>query len=341
MEILSYFAFMNFILLLVYIIHRLENKKECNIYNKSDKIKADMVLNSINDPVMFFDTEYKIIKINQAVTTVLGYNLKELYFQELNYILLNHEYNEENIRYLFKNKYIRNKEINLLTADGRVLNTVYSAVIVENKYNEFLGYIITFKDITDKKAIQNKIIENNKKYKKLVGKLSYAVKHDSLTGVFNRDAFYRKMQRLVYNYKKFQYDFAIIFADLNEFKSVNDTYGHHVGDEIIIESANRLQRCMDESGLVFRMGGDEFIMILSKTPLMGTIMETKNAIRESFLDTIFVDDLEIKIGIALGYAVFSESDEDLDTMIHKADALMYADKVKYKENKYNSMDQEG
>lgn len=306
-------------------------------FDDPGKIKAKIVLNSINDPVIFFDSEYKLIKINKAVTTVLGYSLKELQLQELIYILADHTYNKQNISYLLENKYIRNKEINLLTADGRILNTIYSASIVENEYHEFLGYIITFKDVTDKKIIEKQVIESNKKYKKLLKELSYAAKCDQLTGLLNRGSFYREMKRLVYDYHNFQYDFTIIFADLNGFKAVNDRYGHDLGDEVLVESANRLIRCMHEQGVVFRMGGDEFIMVL-KTSSKVVIMEKINAIRESFSDKIKIQELEIEVGISLGYAVFSESNEDLDKMINKADALMYTDKMRYQKSKYNSID---
>lgn len=299
-------------------------------FNELDKIKARTVLNSIDDPVIFFDGEYKLSRINEAVTTVLGYSFEEVYLQELIYILLDHKYNEQNVSVLFKNKYIRDKEINVLTADGRTLNTIYSATIVENEYNEFIGYIITFKDVTDKKIIENQIVENNRKYKKLLEELSYTVKCDPLTGLLNRDSFYHEMKKMVHKYNKLQYDFAIIFADLNGFKTVNDLYGHNIGDDVISESANRLKKCMDANGMAFRMGGDEFIMVLPKNPSMATIMETMNTINKNFSDKIIINHLAIKMDIALGYAIFSESHENLDEMINKADILMYADKARYK-----------
>ncbi|HHX62174.1 MAG TPA: diguanylate cyclase [Epulopiscium sp.] len=295
-----------------------------------DKIKARTVLNSIDDPVMFFDTEYKLSRINEAVTTVLGYSFKEVYLQELIYILPDHKYNEKNVGLLFKNKHIRNKEIDVLTADGRILNTIYSATIVENEYNEFIGYIITFKDVTDKKTIENQIIENNKKYKKLLEELSYSVKCDPLTGLLNRDSFYHEMNKMIRNYNKFQSDFAIIFADLNGFKAINDRYGHNTGDYVISEVANRLKKCADGNGMAFRMGGDEFIIVLSKRSSMTAIIETMTAIRKSFSREIITNNLGLKVNISLGYAIFSESHENMDEMIHKADVLMYADKAKYK-----------
>lgn len=328
-------------ILLIVVIGILFTIKRHRLYDGSNKIKAKLVLNSISDPVMFFNSQYKLTKINQATSKLLGYNLKQLYLQELSYILPTCQDNKEDIEHIFKNKDNKKGKINLLTADGEIINAVYSAVFVNNEYNEFLGYIITLKDITDKKAIQKKMIESNRQYKKLVKKLSYAVKYDSLTGVFNRDVFYHKMQRLIHNYYKFQYDFAIVFADLNGFKLVNDQYGHDIGNKVIIEAANRLQRCVGKDGMVFRMGGDEFMIVLTKTPLIDLMMQKIRDIRKAFSDKIIIDKLEKTISIALGYAIFSESNEDLDTMLHRADASMYQDKIRCKKYQGNIVDERG
>lgn len=293
-------------------------------------IKANTILNSMSDPVIFFNAESKIIKINQAVTTLLGYTLQDLYFKELLDILSDYKYNEENIRYLIEHKQIRDKELMVLCLDKTALHVIYSASLVMNEDQEFVGYIITFKDMTAKKEREQKILDSNHKYKKVLEELHYLVNCDQLTGLLNRGSFYRKLKQLEYKYKQTQEDFAIMFGDLNGFKFVNDTYGHDLGDLLLVETAKRLKECLNEEDFVYRIGGDEFVIIYTKNPSTEKLKKRYHQIKSTFQKQFQLEKNSISVGISLGTAVYSQNEKNIDQMIKVADQMMYAEKWKEK-----------
>ena len=321
------------IVLIVILIELIYAVQQHQLFQTVSHVTAESILNAIRDPVIVFDSNYKIVIINSATTSLLGYQLKDIQNMELFTLIENHKYNEDNVRNLFRNKFIKNQEINLITADSRIVHMIYSASIAENRHGEFLGYIISFKDITERKIIENELKASNRRYRILLQELFKAANYDVLTGLPNRRVFYLKTDHLRQRYQGVDQDFALIYLDLNGFKQVNDTYGHDIGDNVLVLASHELNSCLDRKEQLFRIGGDEFAMLL-RPPISRERLDHKiSKIKKQFESRMLLGEILLEISISAGYALYSESSCHIDTLVRNADFAMYQDKVHMKIDK--------
>jgi diguanylate cyclase (GGDEF)-like protein/PAS domain S-box-containing protein len=156
-------------------------------------------------------------------------------------------------------------------------------------------------------------------------KLEYKIEHDSLTGIYNREFFERQIE--LYNEKK-EESVALILCDLDELKWVNDTLGHKMGDQLIIETAAILNTFSKADVLVTRIGGDEFAILLTKTKLLSVSTLLTN-IRNEVL-SYNKKGKKFTIKLSLGYAFEPSSIGKMDDLFIMADRSMYMDKNKKK-----------
>ncbi|WP_378953307.1 EAL domain-containing protein [Pelosinus sp. sgz500959] len=165
----------------------------------------------------------------------------------------------------------------------------------------------------------------------LVRHLAY---HDSLTGLANRLYFREKITQAIDYASQHKENFTIMFLDLNDFKRINDTFGHSAGDEFLKVIANRLKTCLPENYTIARMGGDEFTVII---PAIGNV-SLLSAIAEKIIDAIkepwSFGVHDFYIGISIGMAVYPRDGDDIDALLKCADIAMYTAK-KIEGNSYH------
>ncbi len=140
---------------------------------------------------------------------------------------------------------------------------------------------------------------------------------DPLTGVKNRKFLEEIFKLEVEQYKKFKKPFCLVFIDLNNFKKVNDTHGHTVGDEVLREVAKRIRESVGDGRYIIRYGGDEFIVILETSP------EELLRLIEKLLKNLKMNYKGIEISAAIGSACFPKDGKELHELIERADKRMY------------------
>ena len=113
-----------------------------------------------------------------------------------------------------------------------------------------------------------------------------------------------------------------MLLDLDGFKAVNDTWGHHAGDLVLVEIAARLSGSLRESDTAGRLGGDEFVLLLPATPLLGAI-EAARALIDFIVAPITVEGKPLTVGASIGIAVFPSHGRDADVLLAAADSAMY------------------
>ena len=148
--------------------------------------------------------------------------------------------------------------------------------------------------------------------------------HDALTGLPNRNQFSDRLQQNLSYAKRYGNQVAVLFMDLDGFKQVNDTYGHGVGDLLLIEAATRIKRCIRESDTVARMGGDEFTVILSVVKNAADLSVMIDRITDSISQPFVFNGLECHVGISIGAAIYPVDGTTHEALITKADDIMYA-----------------
>jgi diguanylate cyclase (GGDEF)-like protein/PAS domain S-box-containing protein len=158
--------------------------------------------------------------------------------------------------------------------------------------------------------------------KRLEERLGHQAYHDSLTGLPNRTLFHERVGRALARAGRHPGDVGVLFVDLDEFKTVNDTFGHAYGDEVIVTAAERIRSCVDQRDTAARLGGDEFGLLLE-----GATLEQAEALATRVLqvlrDTpIRLGDLTVTVGASVGIAL-AAPDESTDTLLRNADLAMY------------------
>ena len=117
----------------------------------------------------------------------------------------------------------------------------------------------------------------------------------------------------------------VLFIDLNGFKEINDEYGHKIGDEVLRITARRLRNSCHETDMIFRMGGDEFV-IIAHMKEMNSIEKVIKRIRDNFNEPFAIGELKLNLSLAIGYHQFVPNTDDLETIISMSDKKMYEDK---------------
>ncbi len=150
---------------------------------------------------------------------------------------------------------------------------------------------------------------------------------DVLTQLPNRSSFYIEFRLELDKAKRFKNRVALFFIDLDGFKEINDSYGHDVGDALLVDVAQRLRESIRTTDLAARLGGDEFTIILSGVNGGAESLEIAQKIIDKLNQPYHIDHHRIHIGASIGIAIYPEHGDDIDTLVKNADDMMYEAKA--------------
>ncbi len=185
------------------------------------------------------------------------------------------------------------------------------------------GRVWSFRDITERRELEEQ--------------LKHQAFHDSLTGLANRARFADRLEVALLRSARQTKPVAVLFMDLDNFKSVNDGLGHGIGDRLLIEVAGRLSECLRPGDTVARFGGDEFTFLLEDADVDDAVpiaKRTLSDLRAPFL----IDNREFFVRASIGIAVSGESRRDAEELVRAADVAMYAAKARGR-NRYEVYEQ--
>ena len=170
-------------------------------------------------------------------------------------------------------------------------------------------YIAVFTDIT--------LIKDSQR------KAEYLATHDPLTGLPNRNLLQDRLQQVLCQAQRRGNRGALAFVDLDNFKFVNDSLGHGVGDRLLVEVANRLRDCLRDSDTVARYGGDEFVLILGESGGLSETLQILHRVREVVAQPMRLDEHDLHINCSIGVSIFPDDGDDLEALLRHADAAMH------------------
>lgn len=148
--------------------------------------------------------------------------------------------------------------------------------------------------------------------------------HDSLTGLANRLLLADRFHLAVERAKRSGKSFALLMIDLNDFKAINDNYGHAAGDSVLVSVAKRLVGAVRASDTVARLGGDEFILIAEAIENPQELVHISEKVFDTLSDTITLDTgVLVNIGASIGLALYPDDGADMNDLLHVADLAMY------------------
>lgn len=158
---------------------------------------------------------------------------------------------------------------------------------------------------------------------KMTQELRHMAQHDPLTGLPNRALFSDRVQRELAYARRHDSRFALIFLDLDQFKPINDSHGHAVGDLLLRQVARRLQEALRAADTVGRIGGDEFVVLMGELSSTEDALALADKIRQEVRRPYLIEGRELRISCSLGVAVYPDDGTDEVTLVERADSAMY------------------
>jgi diguanylate cyclase (GGDEF)-like protein len=189
------------------------------------------------------------------------------------------------------------------------------------------GFIGIAEDITDRKFAEEAVRQSQELLSQALEREKDDARLDFLTRIANRRAFYEIASTEAARARRYQRPLTLIYIDLDNFKTVNDTLGHDVGDELLIEVAATLRSNLRTTDTVARLGGDEFALLLPETD-QGAALLVINKVQEVLLESMRRRNWPVTFSI--GLASFPVPPESVEEMVKQADAIMYSVKLKGK-----------
>jgi len=146
---------------------------------------------------------------------------------------------------------------------------------------------------------------------------------DALTGLANRRLFEKRLEHDIAHAKRYNKLISLLYIDLDRFKYVNDSCGHRIGDELLIQVAERLRQSIRAEDTAARMGGDEFIILLSEVNSKSDVIQIAKKIIRTINKPFHIDEHIINIGCSIGFSLFPEHSKNIQSLISVADCAMY------------------
>jgi diguanylate cyclase (GGDEF)-like protein/PAS domain S-box-containing protein len=274
------------------------------------------VLEHIADGVAIVDINGRIVAINPAFTQITGYTESEAVGQDSS---LTRSARHGESFYLRLWEELRahgfwRGEIWNLRKNGELYLEWLTASAVRDNSGECTHYVAVFSDITKIKESQEK--------------LDHMAHHDPLTALPNRLLFHDRLQHALQRAARDREQLAILFIDLDRFKNVNDTLGHHVGDELLKQVASALSAQLREGDTLARLGGDEFIVLLENVEGQFGAGHVAEKLISMFEQPFIVSDYELFVTGSVGISMYPADAADLNMLIRNADVAMYQAKAR-------------
>src|SRR5512139_159137 len=266
---------------------------------------------SSGEAMLITDRFNRIVNVNTKFTTQTGYSLKEVLGKDPQ--MLSSGTTPKAVyanmwRCLQDNGYW-NGELWDQKKTGEVYPKWASISAIRDASGTIMFYIASYSDISERKANEARI--------------DYLAHHDPLTGLINRYNLENRLDQTLRSAHRDERRIAVMFIDMDRFKTINDTLGHHIGDLLLIEVARRLLDGVRESDIVARLGGDEFIVVLTHiTDEMDAALLGDKILRSLGQPYVF-DGKELHSSPSIGIAVYPSDGEDGPALMKNADTAMY------------------
>jgi len=200
--------------------------------------------------------------------------------------------------------------------DGKRKWLSTSKVAMRDEEGNIVGVLGTYVDISKEKEIISQMNEAKEK-------LNYQAYHDSLTGLPNRLLFYDRLQHAMKEANRYDKKIAVMFMDLDYFKTINDSLGHESGDKVLQYLAELLQKVLRSVDTVARFGGDEFVILLDAVESVDDVFEVIQKIMQALQTPYHIKQHSIHLRVSLGISIYPDDSEDAQTLIRNADSAMY------------------
>lgn len=287
---------------------------------KSEDAKAMLLalVESSDEAIIGKDLKGNIFSWNKAAEALYGYTEKEMVGCCIKKLFPSDKQEEFDsiLQQIIHGEHIKHKESFRVHKDGHLIPVSITISPIKNAKGEVIGASTTARDIS-----QQKIFEK---------KLQHLAEHDPLTGLINRPFFENRIEQAML-VSQIQKDMmAVCFLDIDNFKYINDQYGHATGDLLLCAATKRLQTCIRDSDTLARLGGDEFALILCNIKNEQDVITIAKKMLQRFSEAFLIEQKSLKVTLSIGISLYPKDGHQ--SLIEKADSAMYYVKKHGKNN---------
>jgi diguanylate cyclase (GGDEF)-like protein/PAS domain S-box-containing protein len=297
---------------LTYLLRRLIINEE----RYTEELRISAYTFDSHEAITITDVKGAILKVNDAFTRITGYEASEVIGKNPN-ILKSMKHSEDFYREMWRQINASGKwsgEIYNKRKNGEIYMERLSITAIKNDQGITTHYIAQFLDVSDIKKMQEQA--------------QHQADHDFLTGLLNRKSLMQRLQEEFVKAKRHNFVHAFMFIDLDKFKMVNDSYGHAVGDKLLVEVGRRLKSLLREEDVLARMSGDEFaVIVVNMEEHLPKVAQVVKGIATKIVEEIgrpyTLDGYQVTIGASVGIKIFPDGEKDSHAVVVHADTAMY------------------
>jgi diguanylate cyclase (GGDEF)-like protein/PAS domain S-box-containing protein len=290
-----------------------------------EKERAQVTLNSIGDAVLTTDLLGNVTYLNLVAETMTGWPREDALgrpIAEVFTIL------DGTTRLAAANPMLRaivedrtvglGPDCVLVRRDGFESAIEDSAAPIHNRDGQVTGAVIVFRDVSESRA--------------MVVEMAHLAQHDVLTGLPNRLLLTEQFSHALGLAQRHRTQVGLLFLDLDNFKHINDSLGHAIGDQLLQSVANRLVECVRTTDTVCRQGGDEFVILLAEIGQPQDAAQIAESLRDALDFPHLIGGHELHISLSIGISIFPDDGSNVETLMQNADAAMYHAKASGRNN---------
>ncbi|WP_372870856.1 putative bifunctional diguanylate cyclase/phosphodiesterase [Shewanella sp.] len=294
---------------IVFIVHAVVRHSLINPMRQIQIAKS--ALGSIDEGIIITDSNGVIIDVNPKFSELTGLSKQTLVDHKfcLTTILADSDIQSDEIMQAVATNKTWSGEVEINSTSGisvDILLNIYTIIESDPKLN---ATVFLLRDMTELKAKQHAI--------------EHMAFHDELTGLPNRSNFEHQLNRDIRIAKRLNCSLALMFIDLDDFKSVNDSLGHEMGDQLLIEVAQRFSHRIRESDMLARIGGDEFVVIANAFSGQHDYAVLAEELISLASKPVKLDDRELYVGASIGIALYPDNGSTVSNLLKQADTAMY------------------
>lgn len=281
-----------------------------------EKERAQVTLNSIGDAVLTTDLLGNVTYMNLVAETMTGWSAEEALGQPIPEVF---NILDDVTRLTAANPMLRaiaeDRTVGLATdcvlvrRDGSESAIEDSAAPIHDRDGKVAGAVIVFHDVSLSRA--------------MALEMAHLAQHDFLTSLPNRLLLTERFAHAIRLAERHEKQVGLLFLDLDNFKHINDSLGHAIGDQLLQSVANRLVECVRATDTVCRQGGDEFVILLAEIGQPQDAAHVAETLRAALAMPHLIGGHELHINLSIGISIFPDDGVDVDTLMQKADTAMY------------------
>lgn len=263
------------------------------------------------EAVMIADPDNRIISVNRAFSRITGFDPDEVIGKTPNIVVLSGQ----------DTTFLRDQRRKLETEgcwqgeiwdrrkNGEIYPKWFGITAVKDNTGNLAHYVAIFSDISERKAAEAKI--------------EFLAHHDALTGLPNRVLLRDRLEQALAHAERSHSHVALLFLDLDRFKTINDSLGHSVGDKLLSAATGRIAACTRDTDTISRLGGDEFVVVLTELRDAELAVAIAQKIINSMDNPFDIEGHRLTTSFSIGISLYPEDGRDFDTLLKKADTAMY------------------